>query len=443
MNKIFAVLKREYLAAVRKKMFMVMTVLFPVLMAGVFFVPMMMMSKSLGGKRVAVVDGTGRLHEAFSKPLVPEVQDPRKAMSGRGGAGAQLPTKLNIDYVDVSGKGDLKAATQPYLDKLRDDAAGNHLYDAVLIVPGDAFTSAEAKLTFYSRAATDIMTQEKLSSVTNGAIHRQRLLARGLGPAQIDELMRELPIEGIQLSRGGEQKRGGDLSFLVGMLMSVLLLVPSFVYGVEVMRGIIQEKSDRVVEVLISSMSSSQLLIGKVAGLAAVGLTQIFAWLIFFAALAGFGGAVATTLGVDVTQFIHPMFFVYFLVFFILGYLTNVCVYAVAGSACNTDKEAQQLIAPIQMVMMLPWFMMMAIITNPEGGMAVGFSLAPVFGPMVMFVRTMVSDPPLWHVAVCIAVSAVTISIFLYVTAKIFRVGILSYGKRPTIPELWRWLKVA
>jgi ABC-2 type transport system permease protein len=443
MNKIFAVLKREYLATVRKKMFIIMTVLFPVLMGALFFVPMMLMSKSLGGKRVAVVDGTGRLRQAFSKPLVPEVQDPRKALSARGGVGSQMPTTVNVDYADASGKGDLKAASQPYLDKLRDDANGHHLYDAVLIVPRDAFTGAQAKLTFYSRAATDIMTQEKLSSVTNGAIHRQRLAARGLVPAQIEEIMRELPIEGIQLSRGGEQKKGGDLSFMVGMLMSVLLLIPSFVYGVEVMRGIIQEKNDRVVEILISSMSSSQLLIGKVAGLAAVGLTQILAWLAFFAAAAGFGGAVAVTAGINVTQFIRPMFFVYFLVFFILGYLTNVCVYAVAGSACNTDKEAQQLIAPIQMVMMLPWFMMIAIITNPEGAMAVGFSLAPVFGPMVMFVRTMVSDPPLWHVAVSIAVSAVTISLFLYVTAKIFRVGILSYGKRPTLPELWRWLKVA
>jgi ABC-2 type transport system permease protein len=225
--------------------------------------------------------------------------------------------------------------------------------------------------------------------------------------------------------------------------MAVLLLVPSFVYGVEVMRGIIQEKNDRVVEILISSMSSSQLLIGKVAGLAAVGLTQILTWLAFFGLVAAFGGAVAVTMGTSITQFIRPLFFVYFLVFFILGYLTNVCVYAIAGSACNTDKEAQQLIMPIQMVMMMPWFMMAAIITNPEGPLAVGFSLAPVFSPMVMFVRTMVSDPPMWHVGVAIVVSAITISIFLWVTAKIFRVGILSYGKRPTIPELWRWMKVA
>lgn len=441
MNKILAVLKREYLAAVRKKMFVIMTVLFPALMGLVFFVPMMLMSRSLSGKKVAVVDGTGRLHEAFSKQLLPEIQDPREAMSGK--RSSQLPQAIDVDYLDAHGAADLTPSTKRALDKLRDDAQGHHAYDAVLVVPTDAFTNPKAKLTFYSRAATDIITQQRLSSVTNDAIQRQRMTASGLSPALVESVMATLPVEGIQLSRAGEQKKGGELSFLVGMLMAVLLLIPSFVYGVEVMRGIIQEKNDRVVEILISSMSSSQLLIGKVLGLAAVGLTQILAWLTLFGMAAAFGGAVMVAAGVDVTQFIRPMFFVYFLLFFILGYLTNVCVYAVAGSACNTDREAQQLIAPIQMVMMVPWFMMAAIITNPEGSLAVGMSLAPVYGPMVMFVRTMVSEPPMWHVGTTVVMSLATISIFLYATAKIFRVGILSYGKRPTLPELWRWLKVA
>src|SRR2546430_17232601 len=131
------------------------------------------------------------------------------------------------------------------------------------------------------------------------------------------------------------------------------------------------------------------------------------------------------------------------MVLFVIGFLSYVCVYAVAVAACNTDKEAQQLMAPIQMVMMLPWFMMAAIITNPDSSLAVGFSLSPVFGPLTMFVRTLVAEPPMWHVLLSIAISLATICVFFWVTAKIFRVGILSYGKRPTIPELWRWLKVA
>jgi ABC-2 type transport system permease protein len=209
------------------------------------------------------------------------------------------------------------------------------------------------------------------------------------------------------------------------------------------MRGIIQEKTDRVVEILVSSMSSSQLLIGKIFGVALVGLTQIGVWLLLAGGAATFAAATASFAGFDVLQFLHPSFFVYFVVFFVLAYLTYVCAYAIGGAACNSEKEAQQLIMPITMFMMLPWFLMAAIITNPDSTLTVAFSLSPVFGPLTMFVRTLVGDPPMTHVLLSIAISLVTVSVLLWITTKIFRVGILSYGKRPTIPELWRWIKVA
>ena len=127
----------------------------------------------------------------------------------------------------------------------------------------------------------------------------------------------------------------------------------------------------------------------------------------------------------------------------ITGGPVDVIVYAIGGAVCNTEKEAQQLIAPISMIMMLPWILLVAIITNPDSTLTVAFSLAPVFGPVTMYVRTLVSDPPMWHIALTIVISIATIAAFFRMTAKIFRIGILSYGKRPTIPELWRWMKVA
>jgi ABC-2 type transport system permease protein len=215
------------------------------------------------------------------------------------------------------------------------------------------------------------------------------------------------------------------------------------VYGLEIMRGIIQEKTDRVVEVLVSSMSPSQLLIGKIMGVAAVGLTQISVWILMGAIAGGLGAATAAMAGVSISQYLSFGVFAYFLIFFLLAYLTYVCIYAIGGAVCNSDKEAQQLIAPFTMIMMLPWFLMAAIITNPDSSLAVGFSMAPVFGPLTMFVRTLVSEPPVWHIVVSIIVSIATILVFFWATAKIFRIGILSYGKRPTIPEIWRWMKVA
>jgi len=437
-RKIVAVLKREYFATVRKKMFIFMTLFFPVLLAGLMFIPIMLMTRALGQKRIAVIDGTGRLSSVFSKPLTPELPNAHDAVRGK----RDLPQTLELEYLDAHAQ-NIQAAAKAYLTRLAAGKQANNGIDAVLVVPANAFDDPNAKMTFYSRASTDIMTQDRLASVANRAMQRQRLEQRGVTSAQLDSIMREVDIEGVQLSRAGEQKKGGELNFLLAFILAALLIIPAFMYGVEIMRGIVQEKNDRVIEILISSMTPFELLTGKIAGVALVGLTQIAVWLSILGGVAAFAATAAMMAGVNVTQFLRPSLFVYFITFFILGYLTYVCVYAIAGAACNTDKEAQQLMMPIQMVMMIPWFIMMPIITNPDSSMAVGFSLMPVFGPVTMFARTVASDPPMWHILTTIAVSLATILAFFWVTAKVFRVGILSYGKRPTIPELWRWMRVA
>jgi ABC-2 type transport system permease protein len=440
MNKMFAIIKREYLQAVRKKMFIFMTLFFPVLMAALFIVPGLMVASGLGEKKVAVIDGTGGLRSSFSHHIAPAVPDPKKSLSGR--SRGELPQSLDVEYVDAKGRS-VDATGKAYLDRLNADKKSGNRLDAVLAIPGNAFEGEDAKMTYYSRSSTDLFSQERLASIANRAIQRQRLAARGIDPTVVDTLTREVPVDAVQLSKSGEQKKGSEANFIIGFIFAGLLIIPSFIYGLETMRGIVQEKSERIVEVLVSSMSPRQLLTGKILGVAAVGLTQVTVWLTLIAAAGAFGAATAKMAGFNVSQFLRPMVFVYFALFFILGYLTFVCIYAIAGAACNTDKEAQQLVAPIQMVMMLPWFVMFAIITNPDSSFAVALSLAPVYGPITMFVRTLVSEPPLWHILLSIGISIVTIFVFFYITAKIFRVGILSYGKRPTIPELWRWLKVA
>jgi ABC-2 type transport system permease protein len=428
MDKMLAVLKREYLAGVRKKMFIVMTLIFPLFLGGVFLIPMFVMGRGLGQKKVAVIDATGSLQAAFTKP--DEISE-----------ATEDKISMRIEYADAKNQ-DLGQFTKPYLDRMitNDDA---RKLDAVLVVPPTALDSSDAKLKFYSRSAADIITQARLSAMANRGIHAHRLELRGFNESEATKLLESARVEGIQLSKTGEEKKGGTTNFLAGLVLCGLFMFPSFIYGLEIMRGIIQEKNDRVVEVLVSSMSPKQLLTGKILGTALIGLTQVTVWLL----MAGLGGSFAATAfafaGENVTRFLHPSTFVYFIVFFLLAYLTYVCVYAIAGAACNSDKEAQQLIGPITMLMMLPWFLVAVLITNPDSQLAVGFSLAPVFGPMTMFLRTLVADPPLWHIAVSIVVSIITITLFFRVTAKVFRVGILSYGKRPTIPELWRWLKLS
>jgi ABC-2 type transport system permease protein len=447
MNKMFAVLKREYLQTVRKKSFIIMTLIFPFLMAGLMVVPGLLMAKGMGVKRIAILDGTGKLEEAFARPNEPEKTDPKeeaqKALTGRR-RGPELPAQIRVEYVGFQGK-DLDKDGKPYRDRLTRDKDAADKLEGVFAIPATALTDEEARFTYYSRSATDIMIQERLSRMANKSLQRIRLSDNGMNPEVIDQLMRDLPVSGVQLSRTGEQKKGGELNFIVAFIFGALLVLPSLIYGQEIMRGIVQEKSERVVEVLVSSMSPMHLLSGKILGIALVGLTQIAVWLTMLALVGTFGAAVAMVSKADINlaQFIRPSVFVFFVIFFVLAYLTYVCVYAIAGAACNNEREAQQFMGPIMLIMIMPWILMMPIVLNPEAPFAVAFSLSPVFAPITMFVRTLVSEPPVWHILVAIGVSVATILAFFWVTAKIFRIGILSYGKRPTIPELWRWMKVA
>lgn len=447
MNKMFAVMKREYLQGVRRKVFIIMTILLPFLMAALVFLPAMIMEKGAGKRRIAVLDGTGRLQAAFTRAnereKIDAKQDAKDAAMGRRRV-PELPTQISVEYADLSrSNADVDTAAKPYLDRLtRDDEAADKL-EGVFVIPRGALDDEKAQLTYYSRSATEIMTQERMSRLANRQLQSLRLSAHGIQPDLVNDLLRDLPVEPVQISRTGERKTGGELNFIIAFIFGAMLVLPSFIYGQETMRGIVQEKTDRVVEVLISSVTPMQLLTGKIMGVAAIGLTQIFAWLLIATLVGAYGAASAMMAGFNIAQFARPIVAVYFFIFFILAYLTYVCVYAIGGAVCNSDREAQQFVMPIMMFMMLPWFLMMPIVMNPDAPFAVAFSMSPIFGPITMFVRTLVTEPPLWHVLTSIVVSIATITVLFWITAKIFRVGILSYGKRPTIPELWRWLKVA
>lgn len=444
MSKVIAVIKREYLEVVRKKSFIIMTVLGPFLMAAMMLLPMLLVTRGIEEKHVVVVDGTGRLEAVFGGGVAGETPSEAQPLADAAEQARrnQMPVSPPLRTEYVAAPGDPRAAAQPYLDRML-GKQGKVRLDGVLVVAADAFSNPDAELTYFSRAATDFVTQERLAGLVNRAVSRGRLAARGIGAEEADRLLRRLKIEAIKLTRTGEEKKGGELGFLVAFVFVALLMIPNIVYGQEVMRGIVAEKSERVMEILISSMPSMALLSGKILGLAAVGLTQVGIWMAMGSLLAVYAGTGLAMSGFDPTQFLSVWLIPAFLVFYVLGYLIYVCVYAVAGAISNSEKEAQQFMGPLIMVMMIPWFLAMPIISNPESTLATVLSLVPVFTPITMFMRIVVSEPPLWQVLLSVGLSLGTIVAMLWATAKIFRVGILSYGKRPTAVELWRWLRVA
>jgi len=443
-RKLFAVFKREYLQTARKKSFIVLTVLMPFLMAALMIIPSLLIAKSFGEKRVAVLDGTGRLRDAFApeKLTTALAENAPKQVRKVVGRGRNVPGRVRAEY--ESAMQDPRASAAPYLARLSDRGLPeDRRLDGVLVIPADALTNPEARLTYYSRSATDLMGQQQMAGVASEAISRLRLEDRGIDPGVIDVVLRRPNVEAIQVSRSGEEKKGGEWNFLVGFLFAALLFIPMLIYGVEIMRGIVQEKTDRIVEILISSMSPIQLLGGKVLGLAAVGLTQVAAWMAMGGVALAMAGGMAAASGFNLGQFLRWSIMPYFFVFYLLGYMIYVCVYAVGGAITNSEKEAQQATTPAMLIIMVPWFLLAPIIMNPESRMATVLSMIPLFTPITMFVRVLVSDPPFWQVGASIVLTVATITFLFWAAAKIFRVGILSYGKRPTIPELWRWLKVA
>ncbi len=442
--KMFAVFKREYFQVVRKKSFLVLTVLAPFLMAGLILVPALAAVKGLGAKRVALVDGTGSLSADVETEGKREAASPRvpapgsgPGRRGRGEAGA-----LAIEYVGPGAE--VETALRQTLARLQTDPGnGQARVDGVFYVPAGALGAAGAKLTYYTRSSSDLITQDRVSGIVNRALSHRKLESRGLPVVEIEKLLQPAATESVQISASGARHGRGDLQFLGAFVFILLLVLPMVIYGQEIMRGVVQEKTDRVVEILISSMSAIELLSGKVLGLAAAGLTQVGIWMAMAAGAVAFASGLGSLGGIHPEQFVTARTIVFFFVFYILGYLVYACLYAVAGAVTNSEKEAQQTVAPLLLVLMAPWILAVPLLQSPDSRFAVTLSLVPVFTPITMFLRILVSEPPAWQIALSIALSVGTIYILFVITARIFQVGILIYGKRPTIPELWRWLKAA
>ena len=270
-------------------------------------------------------------------------------------------------------------------------------------------------------------------------MNSKRLQDAGFDPEKVKQLTKKVSVQTIKLVKGEEKERGFDQEYISSMIFLFMLYMTIIIYGSTMMRGVVEEKSSRVIEVLLSSTNSFHLMIGKLFGVGSVGLVQYIIWVsmgmvTFF---------IATQTMPVMAEFINvsPIILLYFILFFVIGFFTFSTLYMAVGAMCSDMQDAQSLSAPVTILVILPFIISFMVIKDPTTDIAQILSFLPFFTPLIMFLRINLVAPPLWEIAVSVLINFVTIILIIWVSARIYRVGILMYGKRPTIPEIIRWVK--
>jgi ABC-2 type transport system permease protein len=263
----------------------------------------------------------------------------------------------------------------------------------------------------------------------------------GVQEKQVEELLKGVDIDTLRVEKGKVSSSGGMTSFFLPLMLMMMIYMTVIIYGVAVMRSVIEEKTSRVVEVLLSSVSSMQLMAGKILGVGAVGLTQVVIWATAGAVIGSPMIVAAKSMMKDVH--LPAAVIIAFPTFFVLGYLLYSTMYAAVGAMVNSDEEAQQMQWPVLAPLVSCAVFASMVIRTPNSPFAQALSIFPLTSPIIMFVRITVATPPAWQIALSLTLLIATIYGMVSLCSRIYRVGILMYGKRPTLPEILKWIKYA
>ena len=429
MHNIFLFARREYLETVRKRSFIVMTILLPAMMFGFTVLPSMIASKKSGEvQKVVIATNDAQfgndIREQFSKP--------------EADSGNTTRQRRNAESETRSFDFEIDTNVSPQEEESLTQKVNSHEIDGYLWAPSEAL--AERKLSYRSRNSGDLDTVGTLSNAVRRALLRQSLVKHGASSQEIDDVLKPVDIDAKKIENGKITEAGGMGTFFSVILLMVLLYVTILMYSMSVMRSVLEEKNSRIFEVLLSAATPKELMAGKILGAAAVGVTQIAIWTLVATPLAAQAisiGGEQFHLGLGIGNMI------FFAVFFILGFVLYAALAAALGAAVNSEQEAQQFQFLIMMPLIVSVIFMTPVILRPNSPMATVLSLIPFCTPLLMYIRILVETPPAWQVALSLVLLLGTIYAILAICSRIYRVGILMYGKRPTLPEIMKWLKYA
>ncbi len=417
MDKLKAIIKREYLTRVRSKGFIIGTILSPLVMSSFILIPFLI-GRSAGPDRylLAVLDqnNDAALFESLEKALAPA--RPRQPY-------------YELSREVVTTQEEVEARKQALSQRIAEKQL-----DGYLILPEAALEQTE--LRFYAKNASSFSNRARLEDAVNKAISERRIAQEGLDAERVRELTKEVALRVV--NERGESERGRVmLAFTLVMFIYLTVLI----YGVMVMRGVMEEKQSRIIEVLLASVKPFDLMLGKVVGIGLVGLTQYVVWAVFGLVLTALPAAASTGGSGFGLPKISASLMIFFIVYYLLGYFLYATLYAMVGAMVSNEDDGQQVQWPISMTFAMSLIVATLVMENPNGTTTTVLSLIPFFGPSLMFLRIAMGAAPAWQIALSIALLVGTIVATVWIAAKIYRVGMLMYGKRPTIPELARWLK--
>jgi ABC-2 type transport system permease protein len=410
MHNIWLIAKREYLERVRTRAFLISTLLIPLLMGGGIVLSVVSGSKTKPTSRITIVSKDQQLATDLQYEL-------------EHGKDSQMT-------VDVISPGN--SATKATLDSMLADKQ----IDGYLWITPASTSDARPSFSYTPRSAGDISTKSAITTALRTVLMRERLSHNGMVAHDVDSLMEPVKVDTTQAGKNADTTSSFVAIYVLFFLMYMVILL----YGMNVARSIIEEKTSRVFEVLLATITPEEMMAGKVIGVGSVGLTQVAVWLLT-AILLTSGSWISAIAGGKVHVSLSPLQIIFFVVYFLLGYLLYSSIAAALGAMVNSEQELQQL----NMILVMPlagcMFALAPVISNPSGTVARIISLIPFCTPLIMYLRISLATPPAWEIALSVVLMLVTIYAVLWFASRIYRVGILMYGKRPSLPEIMRWLK--
>ena len=435
MNKIGLIIKREYLTRVRKRSFLILTFLGPILMAAIYIIPIMLALNSSNEKmRIAVVDESHWFEDRFN-----DTQE--------------------HTFVLMPG--------QP-IDSVK-EMVKTGIFDMALYVPPTQL-NIPSNAVVYSLRQVPMEVETYISNVMEKEIEDQKLMANGVDPEIVSAVKTNVNLQIMRMDeKGNEKETFTKVQFTLGIILSMLVYMFIIIFGGQVMNGVVEEKTNRIIEVIISSVKPFQLMMGKIIGVSLVALTQFVLWILLtgvfyvgFSAYIGISHPDMLSQGTVMTQEITTnevmsnenvqsivqiaqsidfgTIITTFLIFFILGYLLYATLYAAIGSLVDNNTDSQQFALPITVPLIIAIISSFYIVNNPDSSLSIWLSMIPFTSPISMMVR-IPFGVPIWQVVVSAVILAGTFVLMTWIAAKIYRTGILMYGKKLTYKEIFKWLK--